>query len=346
MSIERSHDMPISKTLAALSIRDLPDGLPSLAAVRDRVEAGLAGTERRDTLSAFNVLAARLGIDLATIPATALAMRQLFEAAGPVALQVGPRRYANVRSLVGRAVLRFGVQRSAHRPAGRSDARLGRPAGERRAGRLRPQAEPARALLLGRGHRPRVGSRRDAARLLRRPRGRGAEPRAAGDRAADHRLLEPLPPPRPGLAAGRPRLAAQARALHAEADGFPRRVPGGRGSLGAAHERAGRARSRRAGPGAASGDRRQPRPDLPALRLGAGARRAGADRRDHRARGRSSRATASSRGCGGSCGRTPPARPTPRIWRATWPRTCGRSPATTSRSRPRSWRRSSGSARG
>jgi hypothetical protein len=48
-----------------------PEGAVSLAEVRDRVEALPSGTERRDTLSAFRVLSARLDLDSPATPATA-----------------------------------------------------------------------------------------------------------------------------------------------------------------------------------------------------------------------------------------------------------------------------------
>ena len=50
-----------------------PEGVIMLADVRTQVELMLAGNERRDTLSAFNVLAARGPVDLGATPATARA---------------------------------------------------------------------------------------------------------------------------------------------------------------------------------------------------------------------------------------------------------------------------------
>ena len=89
-----------------------PDGVIMLADVRVQVDLLLDGNARRDTLSAFNVLQARAGIDLDTTPATARAVRELFDALRPTTLGVSAKRYANIRSLVVRAVDRFGMKRT------------------------------------------------------------------------------------------------------------------------------------------------------------------------------------------------------------------------------------------
>ena len=99
-------EAPLSLTLFR------PEGVIMLADVRTQVELMLAGNERRDTLSAFNVLAARGPVDLGATPATARSVRELFAAVSPAALGVSAKRYANIRSLVVRAVDRFGMKRT------------------------------------------------------------------------------------------------------------------------------------------------------------------------------------------------------------------------------------------
>ena len=77
------HDMTIN---APITATPLPAGRRHHA--RRRAGAGrllLEGNERRDTLSAFNVLQARAGIDLDATPATARAVRELFDCCGPPA---------------------------------------------------------------------------------------------------------------------------------------------------------------------------------------------------------------------------------------------------------------------
>ena len=83
-----------------------------LADVVTRVDAELGGTDRRDTLSAFRVLAARGGVDLAATPAHVPVVRDLLAALTARGLAVTPKRLANIRSLIGRAVARFGMPRT------------------------------------------------------------------------------------------------------------------------------------------------------------------------------------------------------------------------------------------
>lgn len=87
-----------------------PEGIVTLADVRAAATAGLSGSRGRDMKSAFNVLADRLGIDLASFPASAPALRRLFSGNGPAALGVTASRYANNRSLVLGAVERSGMR--------------------------------------------------------------------------------------------------------------------------------------------------------------------------------------------------------------------------------------------
>lgn len=71
------------------------------------------GTEQsyRCSKKIFAVLAGRAGIDLAAVPATAPALRQLLEDLHPARLGISSKRLANVKSLVTRAVDRFGMRR-------------------------------------------------------------------------------------------------------------------------------------------------------------------------------------------------------------------------------------------
>jgi hypothetical protein len=88
-----------------------PEGILTLAHVRDKVAEHESGSARADTLSAFNVVASRGGIDLALTPASGPAVRRIFQNLGPTALGVSGKRYANIRSLVVRAVDEFGMRR-------------------------------------------------------------------------------------------------------------------------------------------------------------------------------------------------------------------------------------------
>ena len=84
---------------------------PSLAELRSLVEADgtLGKTERRDLLSALNRLPAWFGRPLTTIPATPPALRELFAGTSAAKLDLAPKTYANVRSLVGKVVTRYGT---------------------------------------------------------------------------------------------------------------------------------------------------------------------------------------------------------------------------------------------
>jgi hypothetical protein len=88
-----------------------PEGAVTLADVAARAEAELEGTLRRDTASAFRSLATKLNVDLAAVPATPAAVRALIGDLTPDALGVSPKRLANLRSLVVRAIERFGMRR-------------------------------------------------------------------------------------------------------------------------------------------------------------------------------------------------------------------------------------------
>ena len=88
-----------------------PVGVITLADVVKRADADLKSTARRDTASAFRSLAVRLDIDLREIPATAGAVRALVGDLTPGEFGVSSKRLANLRSLIVRAVERFGMRR-------------------------------------------------------------------------------------------------------------------------------------------------------------------------------------------------------------------------------------------
>ena len=67
--------------------------------------------QRRDTLSAFNVLAEKGKVDLSATPATAAAVRKVLASLSGASLGVTPKRFANIRSLITKAVERFGSKR-------------------------------------------------------------------------------------------------------------------------------------------------------------------------------------------------------------------------------------------
>lgn len=80
----------------------------SLQDIRDRVAAGAAGTDRRDTLSALDALARAYGRDLATIKAAPTTVRTLLASRTAAELGLSDKRYANIRSAVAGAIRRFG----------------------------------------------------------------------------------------------------------------------------------------------------------------------------------------------------------------------------------------------
>ncbi len=82
-----------------------------LSDVIARVKAELDGSQRRDTLSAFNALERRAGVNLATTPANAVSVRPILASLNANNLGISPKRLANIRSLVSQAVACFGMQR-------------------------------------------------------------------------------------------------------------------------------------------------------------------------------------------------------------------------------------------
>ena len=83
-------------------------GPPMLTEVLKRVETEMAGTRRRDTLSAFSTAAKTLDVDLAAVRATPHALRELLGTRTAAELGLSDNRWRNVRSLIVRAVKTFG----------------------------------------------------------------------------------------------------------------------------------------------------------------------------------------------------------------------------------------------
>jgi len=75
-------------------------------------EGSLAGIALRDTSSAFRFLDAQCGVDLATTLARPEEVRRIFAGLSPARLGIGDKRFANIRSLIGAAVKRFGMRRT------------------------------------------------------------------------------------------------------------------------------------------------------------------------------------------------------------------------------------------
>ena len=82
-----------------------------LSDVIARVKAELDGSQRRDTISAFNALKKPAGVRFAPPPANAVTVRQILASLNANTLGISLKRLANIRSLVSQAVVRFGMQR-------------------------------------------------------------------------------------------------------------------------------------------------------------------------------------------------------------------------------------------
>ncbi len=87
-------------------------GRRTLADVLADCEATLTGAALRDTRSAFRFLADKRGVDLAATLARPPEIRQIFAPLSPARLGISEKRFANIRSLVGSAVARFGMRRT------------------------------------------------------------------------------------------------------------------------------------------------------------------------------------------------------------------------------------------
>ncbi|GMG85632.1 hypothetical protein LNKW23_48550 [Paralimibaculum aggregatum] len=103
--------MTIAQAIAPITSPFRADGIVTVADVLVRAEAELEGTAQRDTRSAFRCLVSKLGIDPETVPATPKALREILGPLTPGMLGVSGKRLANIRSLVTRAVERFGMAR-------------------------------------------------------------------------------------------------------------------------------------------------------------------------------------------------------------------------------------------
>jgi len=88
---------------------------PTLAELRSRIEAdsSLSATQRRDLLYALNRLPIWFGRPLAATPATPTALRELFADTSAAKFDRSDKTLANVRSLVGQVVTRYGPPRTA-----------------------------------------------------------------------------------------------------------------------------------------------------------------------------------------------------------------------------------------
>ena len=82
-----------------------------LSDVIARIKVELNGSQRRDTLSAFNALKKHAGVCFASTPASAVTVRPILANLNANTLGISPKRIANIRSLVSQAVVRFGMQR-------------------------------------------------------------------------------------------------------------------------------------------------------------------------------------------------------------------------------------------
>ena len=208
-----------------------PEGVIMLADVRTQVELMLAGNERRDTLSAFNVLAARSPVDLGATPATARSVRELFAAVSPAALGVSAKRYANIRSLIVRAVDRFGMKRT------RLTSRVPlAPEWEELLSRVenatyRQGVKRLAHYCSAMGIPPEEVRSEPSPRPARGARGRVHDQAPAQGHQAHDRHVEPLRPDGARLARDRARLALRLRAGHAPARAVPGELPRRRGAL-------------------------------------------------------------------------------------------------------------------
>lgn len=82
---------------------------PTLEDVRQKVGGQEAAIRRRDALSAFEALKTQFKVDLAKTPATFPVLRRVFASRNPAQLGTSPKRFANIRAEVFRAVREFGA---------------------------------------------------------------------------------------------------------------------------------------------------------------------------------------------------------------------------------------------
>jgi hypothetical protein len=83
----------------------------SLGEIRRQCESQLDGTALRDTRSAFRFIEQKLGANLDAVPGTASEVRSLLERITPALADVSPKRLENIKSLIRKAVERFGSRR-------------------------------------------------------------------------------------------------------------------------------------------------------------------------------------------------------------------------------------------
>ena len=82
---------------------------PTLEEVRQKLGSLETATRRRDAQSAFEALKTQFKVDLITTPATFPALRRIFAGRNAAQLAVSPKRFANIRGEVFRAVREFGT---------------------------------------------------------------------------------------------------------------------------------------------------------------------------------------------------------------------------------------------
>jgi hypothetical protein len=83
---------------------------PTLEEIRTHAQSdrSLGAIERRDLVSALNRMVAWTDRSLESIPANTGAVREIFARLSPPKLGISPKTFANLRSLVAKAVLRYG----------------------------------------------------------------------------------------------------------------------------------------------------------------------------------------------------------------------------------------------
>ncbi len=85
----------------------LGSGPPTMAEIQDRVALEMAGTKRRDTVSAFNTLGKVLSLDWSTVRATPANIRGILGSKTAAELGLTENRWRNMRSLIHGAIKAF-----------------------------------------------------------------------------------------------------------------------------------------------------------------------------------------------------------------------------------------------
>jgi integrase len=99
----------LSPEFIARSRAVFKDAWPTLEAVGQQILALEPSTRRRDAISAFEALKTQFRVDLPATPATFPVLRRIFATRNAAQLALSPKRFANIRSEVFRAVREFGV---------------------------------------------------------------------------------------------------------------------------------------------------------------------------------------------------------------------------------------------